>query len=66
MGGGRLREVVAHGGSIDDNTVPTPGYIFQLGIRSVYTVDSLLTDTSLKRTPRVCPCLSLLPLFDSL
>ena len=24
------------------------------------------TDTSLKRTPRVGPCLSLLPLFDSL
>ena len=31
-----------------------------------YTVDSLLTDTSLKGTPRVGPCLSLLPLFDSL
>ena len=31
-----------------------------------YTVDSLLTDTSVKRTPRVGPCLSLLPLFDSL
>ena len=30
------------------------------------TVDSLLTDTSVKRTPRVGPCLSLLPLFDSL
>ena len=24
------------------------------------------TDTSVKRTPRVGPCLSLLPLFDSL
>ena len=51
MGGGRLREVVAHGGSIDDNTVPTPGYIFQLGIRSLYTVDSLLTETSIRQTP---------------
>ena len=30
------------------------------------TVDSLLTDTSLKRTPTVGPCLSLLPLLDSL
>ena len=29
------------------------------------TVDSLLTDTSIRRTPRVGPCLSLLPLFDS-
>ena len=36
MGGGRLREVVAHGGSIDDNTVPTPGYIFLLGSCSLY------------------------------
>ena len=31
-----------------------------------YTVDSLLTDTSVKRTLRVGPCLSLLPLFVSL
>ena len=30
------------------------------------TVDSLLTDTSVKRTPRVGPCLCLFPLFDSL
>ena len=30
------------------------------------TVDSLLTDNSVKRTLRVGPCLSLLPLFDSL
>ena len=29
------------------------------------TVDSLLTDTSIRRTPRVCPCLCLFPLFDS-
>jgi len=28
------------------------------------TVDSLLTDTSVKRTLRVGPCLSLLPSFD--
>ena len=28
--------MVAHGGSIDDNTVPTPGYIFLLGISSLY------------------------------
>ena len=27
------------------------------------TVDSLLTDTSVKRTPRGGPCLSLLPLL---
>ena len=33
---------------------------------SCYTVDSLLRDTFVKRTPRVGPCLSLLPLFDSL
>ena len=32
----------------------------------VTTVDSLLTDTSVKWTPRVGPCLSLLLLFDSL
>ena len=36
MEGGRLRVVVAHGGSIDDNTVPTPGYIFLLGICSLH------------------------------
>ena len=30
------------------------------------TIHSLLTDTSIKRTLRVGPCLSLLPLFDSL
>ena len=29
-------------------------------------MDSLLTDTSIRRTPRVGPCLALLPLFDSL
>ena len=34
--GGRLWKVVAHGGSIDDNTVPTQGYIFLLGICSLY------------------------------
>ena len=27
--------MVVHGGSIDDNTVPTPGYIFLLGICSL-------------------------------
>jgi len=32
----------------------------------VVTVDSLLTNTSVKRTLMVCSCLSLLPLFDSL
>ena len=31
-----------------------------------FTVDSLLMDTSVKRTPRVGAYLSLLPLFDSL
>ena len=30
------------------------------------TVDSLLTDTSTRRTPRVGPCLRLVPLFYSL
>ena len=30
------------------------------------TVDSLLMDTSVKRTPRVGACLSLIPLFDSM
>ena len=35
-------------------------------VKFAVTVDLLLTDTSLKRTPRVGPCLSLLPLFDSL
>ena len=30
------------------------------------TVDSLLTDTPVKRTLRVGPCLCLFPLFDSL
>ena len=29
------------------------------------TVDSSLTDISVKRTPRNGPCLSLFPLFDS-
>ena len=42
---------------------------FSAGI--VCTVDSLLTETSTRQTPvkwtlRVGPCLSLLPLFDSL
>ena len=37
-----------------------------LNAKKLYTVDTLLTDTSIKRTPRVGPCLSLLPLFDSL
>ena len=38
-----------------------------VGLRpKMYTVDSLLTDTSVKRTPRVGPCLCLFPLFDSL
>ena len=32
----------------------------------VITVNSLLTYTSIRRTLRVGPCLSLLPLFDSL
>ena len=44
-------------------------YIFLLAIviiNIIITVDSLLTDTSVKRTLRVGPCLSLLPLFDSL
>ena len=36
MEGGRLRVVVAHGGSIDDNTVPTSGHIFLLEICSLY------------------------------
>ena len=32
----------------------------------ITAVDSLLTDTSVKRTPGVGPCLSFLPLFNSL
>ena len=36
MEGGPLREVVAHGGSIDDNTVPTLRYTFLLEICSLY------------------------------
>ena len=32
----------------------------------VLTVDSLITDTSIRRTPRIGPCLCLFPLFDSL
>ena len=39
---------------------------FKFELQSMLTVNSLLTDTSVKRTPRVGPCLSLLPLFDSL
>jgi len=35
-------------------------------LQCIYTVNSLLTDTSVKETPRVCPCLSLPPLFNSL
>ena len=35
-------------------------------IKTNTTVDSLLMDTSVKRTPRVTLCLSLLPLFDFL
>ena len=34
-------------------------------IRSSNKVEPLLTNTSVKRTPRVCSCLSLLLLFDS-
>ena len=41
------------------------GFSFSV-IGILTTVDSLLTDTSLKRTLRVGPCLSLLILFDSL
>ena len=33
--------------------------------RTVYTPNCVLTDTSVKETPRVGPCLSLIPLFDS-
>ena len=49
MGGGRLREVVAHGGSIDDNTAPTLRYTFLLGICTLYKVNSLIATTSRKR-----------------
>ena len=34
--------------------------------RYINTADFLLTDTSVKRTPRVGRCLSLMSLFDSL
>ena len=40
--------------------------LLRLPYATVSTVDSLLTDTSLKRTLRVGPCLYLLPLFDYL
>ena len=42
--------------------------LFKGGVysRAMFTVDSLQTDTSAKLTPTVGPCLSLLPLFDSL
>ena len=46
---------------IDDQRFQT-----NLLIKLDNTVDSLLTDTSVKRTLTVGPCLSLLPLFDSL
>ena len=46
---------------IDDQRFQT-----NLLIKLDNTVDSLLTDTSVKRTLIVGPCLSLLPLFDSL
>ena len=39
---------------------------FQVDLIQLITVDSLLTDTSVKRTPRIGPCLSLHPLFDPL
>ena len=55
MGGGRLREVVTHGGSIDDNTVPTPGYIFLLGICSLYIIIRLIVIPAF-------PCILGLPL----
>ena len=34
--------------------------------QAAYTINSLLTDTSIRRTPRAGTCLSLLSLFDSL
>ena len=34
--------------------------------RKSCTLNSLLTDTSIRRTPRVGPCFSLLTFFDSL
>ena len=40
--------------------------VLELCVRFDSAVDSLLTDTSIRRTVRVGPCLSLLPLFDSL
>ena len=39
---------------------------FQVDLIQLLTVDSLLTDTSVKRTPKIGPCLSLHPLFDPL
>ena len=35
-------------------------------LKNSYSKLSLLTDASVKRTPGVGPCLSLLPLFDSI
>ena len=41
--------------------------IYLRGKRAVkYVFNMHTTDTSVKRTPRVGPCLSLFPLFDSL
>ena len=48
-----------------DTFKPAPDTMVQ-SLNSLNTVDSLLTDTSVKRTPRVGPCLCLFPLFDSL
>ena len=49
------------GGQIADFVPPK-----MLLVVKVYTVNSLLTNTSVKRTPRVGPSLCLLLLFDSL
>ena len=52
---------------MDDFPLPSPPLSEGLELALKWdTVDSLLTDTSVKRTLRVAPCLSLLVLFDSL
>ena len=51
--------------------ISTPSILIHPGRLEIHialsnTVDSFLTDTSVKQTPRVGPCLCLFPLFDAL
>ena len=63
----RVRIPVTFGGADKKWNVPYGLPLFKAVFpKTPNTVDSLITDTSVKRTPRVGPCLSLLLLFDSL